>query len=79
LGRALGVDGDFARVPKVLLRGLGVFSPMLREIAEMAYQWEVPYVVDDSRFRSAFGVGPTPIDDQVADTARVALGVAKAA
>jgi nucleoside-diphosphate-sugar epimerase len=73
LGKALGVPAEFKRVPMFVLRGLGVFSPMLREIAEMAYQWEAPYVIDDSRFRKTFGASPTSIDAQVAQTARVAL------
>jgi len=28
----------------------------------MAYQWEVPFVIDDSRFRQTFGYGATPIE-----------------
>ena len=40
----------------------GVFMPVLREIGEMLYQWEQPFVVDDSAFRAKFGVTGTPID-----------------
>lgn len=69
LGRALGRDIDIARVPRLALRVAGLFSPFLREVAEMTYQWEVPFVVDDSRFREAFGVLPTAIDDAVEQTA----------
>jgi hypothetical protein len=42
---------------------------MLREVAEMMYQWEVPFIVDDTRFRSTFGVAATPVETQVAETA----------
>jgi nucleoside-diphosphate-sugar epimerase len=59
-GRALGRDIAIARVPTWLLRGIGLVRPMMREIAEMTYQWEQPFVVDDARFRAAFGFGPTP-------------------
>jgi nucleoside-diphosphate-sugar epimerase len=69
LGQAMGVRVEFAAVPKIALKALGLFVPVIREVAEMAYQWEVPYTIDDSRFRGAFGTGPTPIDTQVRDTA----------
>jgi nucleoside-diphosphate-sugar epimerase len=66
VGRAFGVPrAKVKHVPKLLLRGLGLFDPIMRELPEMAYQWEVPYLLDDSRFREAFGYGPTPIDEQV--------------
>ena len=28
---------------------------MVRELKEMAYQWDEPFIVDDSRFRRQFG------------------------
>ena len=69
-GAALGLPGaDVRRVPRLLLRAAGLFSPMLREVAEMTYQWEVPFVLDDTRFRTAFGYGATPIEEIVAATA----------
>jgi nucleoside-diphosphate-sugar epimerase len=69
LGRALGIDIEVKRVPKLVLRAAGLFVPFMREVVEMTYQWEVPFVIDDSRFRAAFGVGPTPIETAVAATA----------
>jgi len=69
LGRALGVDARTARVPKLVIRGLGLFMPFMREVPEMIYQWEQPYVLDDSRFVSTFGWSATPVDDAVAATA----------
>jgi len=65
VGTALGIKAEVKRVPGWLLKVAGVFSPMMRELPEMSYQWEVPYELDDSRFRAAFGYGPTPIDEQV--------------
>ena len=72
--RALGRDVAVARVPTWLLRGGGLFQPVMREIAEMAYQWEQPYRVDDARFRATFGVTPTPWDEAVARTVQWARG-----
>lgn len=69
LGRAVGLSIETQRVPRWLLRTIGVFSPFMREVHEMAYQWDVPFVLDDSRFRATFGQGATAIDDAVAEVA----------
>ncbi len=69
IGRALGIDADSRRVPKWLLRTVGVFSPFVREVVEMTYQWEIPFLLDDSRFRETFGQGATPLDRAVEATA----------
>ena len=34
------------------LRLIGFAVPMMREIADIAYQWDAPFVVDDSAFRT---------------------------
>lgn len=67
---ALGM-GPAARIsalPDWVLRGVGLVWPMAREIAEMTYQWRAPFVLDDTRFREAFGGRATPVDDAVAAT-----------
>lgn len=53
----------------LLLRAIGVFVPFMRELPELAYQWQAPFVLDDSKFRARFGFGATPIAAQVAATA----------
>jgi nucleoside-diphosphate-sugar epimerase len=57
-----------SRVTRPMLIGLGVFMPLLRELRETLYQWERPWVVDDSKFRSAFGVAATDVDDGIRRT-----------
>ncbi len=39
---------------------LGVFRPLLREMKEMMYQFQEPFVVDHSKFERAFGSRVTP-------------------
>lgn len=46
-----------------LYRVMGLFSPLLRELPEMQYQHEAPFVVDDSQFVKAFGRRATPMDE----------------
>ena len=55
LAAALGRPITTRRMPPLLLKGLGLFMPIIRELAEMAYQWEEPFVVDDARFRTRYG------------------------
>ena len=41
----------------------GVFVPMMRELHQLAYQWDRPYVMADAETRSRFGLAPTPWDE----------------
>ncbi len=60
LGAALGVEADTKRVPGYVLSAVGLFMPVLRELVEMAYQWEMPFEVDDGAFVARFGWSATP-------------------
>jgi nucleoside-diphosphate-sugar epimerase len=55
-------------MPKLLVRALGVVNPMMRELAEMAYEFDEPFVLDTSKFESTFGIGGTSLATAVADT-----------
>jgi nucleoside-diphosphate-sugar epimerase len=51
-----------AVVPGWMRALLGVFIPPLREMPEMQYQWEEPFIIDDRPFRERFGVPPEDAD-----------------
>jgi nucleoside-diphosphate-sugar epimerase len=55
-------------VPKLALRALGLVNPMMRELAEMAYQFDEPFILHTSKYESAFGAAGTPLADAVAAT-----------
>lgn len=69
VGAALGLDVNVSRVPSWVVRAIGLVSPMMREMHEMIYQWEVPFVVDDTKFRTTFGVEATPLPQAIEETA----------
>ena len=46
-----------------------MFSPFLRELKEMRFQWDRPYQVDASRFKAAFWSDVTPFETGVPETA----------
>jgi nucleoside-diphosphate-sugar epimerase len=65
--------GKPARVqaaPKILLRAMGLFNPGMREIIEMLYEFEEPFVVDYSRFEREFGEQATPLREAIQHTLR---------
>ena len=55
-------------LPKLAVRALGLVNPMLRELAEMAYEFDQPFVLDTSKYESAFGAAGTPLAGAVAAT-----------
>jgi nucleoside-diphosphate-sugar epimerase len=42
----------------------------MRELVEMQYQFEEPFVVDSSRIAGKLGVRATPLEQALADTLR---------
>lgn len=58
-----GVDLKIARVQPWMLRMLGLFVPNVREMVEMLYQFNTPYIVDHSKFVREFGSIATPYAD----------------
>ena len=55
-------------VPKFVLRTLGLVNPMMRGLAEMAYQFEQPFVLDTTKYESTFGAAGTPMDVAIKET-----------
>ena len=59
LGRPIHVEA----APGWMLQLMALFLAPVREMAEMRYQWEEPFVVDDRRFRERFGATPADADE----------------
>ena len=64
LGHPVGIRS----VPNLLVRALGVVSPMMRGLAEMSYEFDEPFVLDTTKFRTTFGSVGTPLATAVAAT-----------
>jgi nucleoside-diphosphate-sugar epimerase len=58
----------FQVMPKWMLKGLGLFVPILREVDEMRYEFEEPFVLDHSKFERAFGLRATPLHEAIKTT-----------
>jgi nucleoside-diphosphate-sugar epimerase len=64
----LAFNIKFAQIPRLLVKAAGLVTPLMRELDEMAYQWDEPFVIDDRRFRERFHVVPEDIDVAAAAT-----------
>ncbi|MDH6575463.1 NAD-dependent epimerase/dehydratase family protein [Kitasatospora sp. MAP5-34] len=65
-----------SRMPTALLRLAGLFSAEAREIPEVRYQFDHPFVVDSSRAQEAFALTPTPTEDALRETVTAARAAA---
>lgn len=52
-------EPKYSIVPNWLIKGLGIFVPMMAEIAEMNYQYDRDYYFDSSKFNKFFKYDPT--------------------
>jgi hypothetical protein len=51
-----------------MLRLAGLTNPAVREILEMAYLFEEPFVVDSGAIAAELGVRATPVEQALAET-----------
>ena len=52
-----------------MLKLVGVFNSDVRELGEMLYQYDSPYVFESTKFTKAFGFGATAYADRAKETA----------
>jgi nucleoside-diphosphate-sugar epimerase len=66
--RAAGYAPRLRAAPKLMVRALGLVNPTVRELGEMLYEFDEPFIVDSSKFERAFGMSATPAAEAVAQT-----------
>lgn len=67
--QAVGQPAKIGCVGHMTIRIGGIFSPRTRELNETVYQWERPFLVDDSKWQRAFGpYQPVPFAEAVERT-----------
>ena len=55
-------------LPLWMVRFIGLFVPVMREMPEMMYQYDRDYVFNSSKFEKKFGIRATPYADGVRET-----------
>jgi nucleoside-diphosphate-sugar epimerase len=69
IGQALHRRLKVSGMPWPFLRMLGIVVPTFRELAEMAYLWQVPHRIDGRKLEAAIGAIPhTPFETAIMDT-----------
>jgi len=56
----MAVKPRFQVAPKFLVRIMGLFVPIMKELVEMLYQYDRDYVFDSNKFEQRFNFKPTP-------------------
>jgi nucleoside-diphosphate-sugar epimerase len=56
----MGKKSSYIVLPDWLVKGMGLFVPILKEVAEMNYQYDRDYYFDSSKFNTHFNFTPTP-------------------
>ncbi|MBL7833085.1 MAG: NAD-dependent epimerase/dehydratase family protein [Cyclobacteriaceae bacterium] len=57
---AMGTKSSYLVLPNWLVKGMGLFVPVLKEVAEMNYQYDRDYYFDSTKFNTYFNFTPTP-------------------
>ena len=57
-----------SRVPGAMLFVTGLFSPLVRELREVRYQFDRPFVMDSAAATQTFGITPTTIEEALSAT-----------
>ncbi|HKJ27376.1 MAG TPA: NAD-dependent epimerase/dehydratase family protein [Anaerolineales bacterium] len=63
-----GKPAKVSAMPKGMMNVLSLFVPILKELKEVVYQMEQPFIVDGSKVKETFGFTPTPLDEAIRET-----------
>lgn len=55
---------------RIIFKALGLFKPAMREMVEMLYEFEEPFIMDHSNFARTFGDHATPLEEAIRQTVR---------
>ena len=61
----MGVEARLQVVSKLMIRMIGLFVPVMREMVEMLYQYDRQYVFDSTKFENRFDFKPTSYVDGI--------------
>jgi nucleoside-diphosphate-sugar epimerase len=55
-------------VSPLMIRLVGLVNPMVRELGELVYEFQAPFVLDGTKYLRAFGGAPTPHPEAIRAT-----------
>ena len=63
VAKNLGVEPKSMTANKFMIRTLGLFVPLMKELVEMYYQYDQDYVFNSDKFEKRFQVSPTSYEE----------------
>ncbi|HEY9489097.1 MAG TPA: NAD-dependent epimerase/dehydratase family protein [Chryseosolibacter sp.] len=57
--KEMNVNSKVSVLPMWMIKFIGLFIPLMREMPEMMYQYDREYIFDSSKFENRFGIKPT--------------------
>jgi len=76
VAEGFGSRPSYRTVSKGMMRMIGIFNPILREIPEMMYQYDRDYVFVSDKFEGRFDLKPTPYEEGVKEVIRLDYSIA---
>lgn len=64
----LGLTPKVGKIGRLMMMIGGMFIPVAREMLEMGYEFEKPFIVDNSKYNRVFGDHSTPIREGIRQT-----------
>lgn len=64
----MGIEPKVSAMGKTMMWIGGLFIPEAKEMVEMMYEFEQPFIVDSSKFENTFGVKATPMREAIKKT-----------
>ena len=65
---AAGQRPKVQAAPAIVFRAMGLFNPAMREMVEMLYEFQEPFILDSTAFTDAFGGSATPLEQAIRET-----------
>lgn len=65
IANELGVKPKYQIATKFIVKIMGIFMPIMREMQEMLYQYDRDYVFDSTKFEKRFDFTPTPYSEGI--------------
>lgn len=63
-----GVKPDMKGMGRLMMSIGGLFIPEAKESVEMMYEFEMPFIIDSSKFEQTFGMQATPMTEAIRET-----------
>ncbi|MBI2330748.1 MAG: NAD-dependent epimerase/dehydratase family protein [Chloroflexi bacterium] len=68
IAEELGLPLKVSAMGKTMMTIGGLFIPEAKEMVEMMYEFEKPFIVDSNRFEKTFGMKATPMKEAIKET-----------